>query len=51
VRLRRGLRELSIVSPEFEDAKVGNPLAFEIVSAPPKASKAKGKAKVDKGAE
>ena len=43
--------EVKVKLKQGEDAKVGNPLAFEIVSAPPKASKARGKAKVDKVAE
>ena len=43
--------EVKVKLKEGEDAKVGNPLAFEIVAAPPKAGKAKGKAKVEKGAE
>ena len=44
--------EVKVKLKEGEDAKVGNPLAFEIVPAPPKAGKGKAKgAKVEKGAE
>ncbi len=43
--------EVKVKLKTGEDAKVGNPLAFEIVSAPPKAGKGKAKAKEAKGAE
>ena len=44
--------EVKVKLKTGEDAKVGNPLSFEIVPAPPKASKGKAKgAKVEKGAE
>jgi len=44
--------EVKVKMKEGEDAKVGNALAFEIVSAPPKVGKGKAKAaKVEKGAE
>jgi ATP-dependent Clp protease ATP-binding subunit ClpA len=44
--------EVKVKLKEGEDAKVGNPLSFEIVSAPPKVGKGKAKvAKVEKGAE
>ena len=44
--------EVKVKMKTGEDAKVGNPLTFEIVSAPPKASKGKPKAdKAKKAAE
>ena len=44
--------EVKVKMKTGDDAKVGNPLAFEIVSAPPKASKGKPKAdKAKKSAE
>jgi ATP-dependent Clp protease ATP-binding subunit ClpA len=43
--------EVKVKLKTGEDAKVGNPLAFEIVSAPPKAGKGKTKVKAEKGAE
>lgn len=44
--------EVKVKMKTGDDAKVGNPLAFEIVSAPPKASKGKPKAdKAKKAAE
>ncbi|MGB3320093.1 MAG: ATP-dependent Clp protease ATP-binding subunit ClpA [Sphingopyxis granuli] len=43
--------EVKVRMKEGEDAKVGNPLAFEITPAPPKAGKGKAKARPEKAAE
>ena len=43
--------EVKVRMKQGEDAKVGNPLAFEITPAPPKAGKGKAKAKPEKAAE
>jgi ATP-dependent Clp protease ATP-binding subunit ClpA len=43
--------EVKVKLKTGEDAKVGNPLSFEITPAAPKASKGKGKAKAEKAAE
>jgi ATP-dependent Clp protease ATP-binding subunit ClpA len=43
--------EVKVKMKTGEDAKVGNPLAFEIVSAPPKGAKGKAKGKAEKAAE
>ncbi len=43
--------EVKVKMKTGEDAHVGNPLTFEIVPAPPKASKGKAKGKAEKAAE
>ncbi len=43
--------EVKVRMKQGEDAKVGNPLAFEITPAPPKAGKGKAKARPEKAAE
>ncbi|MGB7409917.1 ATP-dependent Clp protease ATP-binding subunit ClpA [Sphingopyxis granuli] len=43
--------EVKVRMKQGEDAKVGNPLAFEITPAPPKAGKGKAKGKAEKAAE
>ena len=43
--------EVKVKLKTGEDAKVGNPLAFEITPAAPKAGKGKAKAKPEKAAE
>jgi len=43
--------EVKVKMKEGEDAKVGNPLTFEITPAPPKGGKGKAKGKAEKVAE
>ncbi|APW73447.1 ATP-dependent Clp protease ATP-binding subunit ClpA [Sphingopyxis granuli] len=43
--------EVKVRMKQGEDAKVGNPLAFEITPAPPKAGKGKAKGQAEKAAE